>query len=335
MATNAPLRLAAAAALAAVAALAASSAQPASAVPGGSTCGGSRTLPSSDTPSVLSVSQSLGSIRAVPAAYGWPVKPFDRQHPVRANLDDPRIGHEGGTSFHFGIDISVPDGTPVFAVTGGEAYVRPGNVSVADGGTHSFGYWHVRAAVKNHEPVHRHQLLGWVIPGWEHVHFAERAHGIYLNPLRPGGLGPYADVSAPEIGEITLAQRRGGIQLLANAYDMPSPRVPGAWTNEPVSPALLEWRISRNGRFGDWHTAADFRTQMLDRKLFDSVYAPPTRQNHKGAAGYYCFFLAHDWKPADGIYRIEVAAADTRENRAVAHLAFNVVEGQLLAARGR
>jgi hypothetical protein len=330
MATNAALRLVAAAALAAAAALVASSTQAASAAPQGSTCGGKRTRLAADSPSVLSVAQSIGSARSMPAAYGWPVKPFDRQHPVRANLNDPRIGHEGGTSFHFGIDVSVPDGTPVYAVTRGKAYVRPGNVSVADGGTHSFGYWHVRAAVKNHQPVHRHELLGWVIDGWEHVHFAERANGIYLNPLRPGGLGPYVDVSSPEIGEIALVQRRGGgIQLLANAYDMPSPRVHGAWTNEPVSPALLEWRLTRNGSAGGWHTAADFRTQMLDRRLFGSIYAPPTRQNHKGAAGYYCYFLAHAWKPSDGAYRIEVAASDTRENRAVAHLAFTVVEGQV------
>jgi murein DD-endopeptidase MepM/ murein hydrolase activator NlpD len=329
MATTQHIRSSAAAALLLAASLLAAHVSPAAATPG-STCGGARTLLAADAPSALRVSQSLGSTRAVPAAYGWPVKPFDRQHPVRANLNDPRIGHEGGTSFHFGIDISVPDGTPVYAVTGGEAYVRPGNVSVADGGSHSFGYWHVRAAVENHQPVRRHQLLGWVIAGWEHVHFAERANGIYLNPLRPGGLGPYVDLSAPKIGEIALAQRSGGgIQLLANAYDMPSPRVPGAWTNEPVSPALLQWRISRNGRAGVWHTAADFRTRMLDRKLFDSVYAPPTRQNHKGAAGTYCYLLAHAWKPSDGTYRIDVAASDTRENRVVARLTFDVVEGQV------
>jgi murein DD-endopeptidase MepM/ murein hydrolase activator NlpD len=329
MATTPHSRSSAAAALLVAASLLAAHVAPAAAAPG-STCGGDRTLLAADAPSALRVSQSLGTTRAVPAAYGWPVKPFDQQHPVRANLNDPRIGHEGGTSFHFGIDISVPDGTPVYAVMGGKAYVHPGNVSVADGGTHSFGYWHVRAAVKNHELVRAHQLLGWVIPGWEHVHFAERANGIYLNPLRPGGLGPYVDVSAPEIGEIAITQRHGGgIALLANAFDMPSPRVPGAWTNEPVSPALVEWRISRNGHAGDWKAAADFRTRMLDRKLFDSVYAPPTRQNHKGAAGYYCFYLSQKWTPSDGAYRIEVAASDTRQNRAVARFDFSVVEGRV------
>ena len=38
--------------------------------------------------------------------------------------------------------------------------------------------------------MHRHQLLGYVAKGWEHVHFAERRGGVYVNPLRDGGLGP-------------------------------------------------------------------------------------------------------------------------------------------------
>ena len=52
------------------------------------------------------------------SSYGWPVKPFHRQHPVRGFFGDPRIAEDAhGTthSFHFGIDISCPDGTPVYA----------------------------------------------------------------------------------------------------------------------------------------------------------------------------------------------------------------------------
>ncbi|MGZ6266594.1 MAG: hypothetical protein ACXWN4_06790, partial [Candidatus Limnocylindrales bacterium] len=45
-------------------------------------------------------------------SYDWPVKPFDRQHPVRAFLNDPRIGKHGSRAFHFGIDVAAPDGTP-------------------------------------------------------------------------------------------------------------------------------------------------------------------------------------------------------------------------------
>jgi hypothetical protein len=53
---------------------------------------------------------------SVRPAYGWPVKPFNRQHPVRAYLNDPRNGRGDAKSFHFGIDISAPTGTAVYAV---------------------------------------------------------------------------------------------------------------------------------------------------------------------------------------------------------------------------
>ena len=62
------------------------------------------------------------------SAYGWPVKPFDRQHPVRGFFGDPRIGmtpkgmHSG---FHFGIDISCPNGTPVYATLDGRSGSSP------------------------------------------------------------------------------------------------------------------------------------------------------------------------------------------------------------------
>src|SRR5262245_35560893 len=76
-----------------------------------------------NTPRFLVLQLLLTSLvaLAVPAeagAYGWPVKPFDRQHPVRGVFGDPRIG-ETSHSFHFGVDVSAPDGTPVYATATG------------------------------------------------------------------------------------------------------------------------------------------------------------------------------------------------------------------------
>src|SRR5436305_11823989 len=68
------------------------------------TCG-ARTLLSASTQSALHVVRTLGRLQARRPAYGWPVKPFERQHPLRAFLNDPRIGARGGRAFHFGIDI--------------------------------------------------------------------------------------------------------------------------------------------------------------------------------------------------------------------------------------
>ncbi|MDX6486879.1 MAG: Peptidase family [Gaiellaceae bacterium] len=331
MATISHLRSSAAVVLVATAALLASHVDPASARPAGTTCGSARTL-AATTPASLHAAQTLGPSESTAPSYGWPVKPFGRQHPVRAFLNDPRIGGNGGKAFHFGIDVAVPDGTPVYAVQGGEVFFDSGEaIAVKVGPDHEFGYWHVRPAVKSHQIVKTHELLGTVAPGWGHVHFAERVGKTYINPLRPGGLGPYTDPLAPDVAEISLLHLRSGrVQILANAYDTTWPPVPGPWTHEPVAPALVQWRVSRAGRTpAAWRTAVDFRARMLDRKLFDSIYAPPTAQNHKGKAGLYCFYLSHGWKPADGSYHIEVAATDNRGNRAVAGLDFSVDHGQV------
>src|SRR2546429_9856699 len=61
------------------------------------------------------------------AAYPWPIKPFNAQHAIRGNFDDPRALREivdaagyNPLSFHSGVDIQAPDGTPVYAVESGE-----------------------------------------------------------------------------------------------------------------------------------------------------------------------------------------------------------------------
>src|SRR6266852_1529511 len=145
MATNTHIRICAAAAVALAAALAAH-VHPAASQPHGSSCSGGRTLLAASTPSALHVVQTRGRLRTPRPAYDWPVKPFDRQHPVRAYLNDPRIGAHGSRAFHFGIDVAEPDGTPVYAVTGGIVYLRPGSVAVKASCNPVFGYWHVLPA---------------------------------------------------------------------------------------------------------------------------------------------------------------------------------------------
>jgi Peptidase family M23 len=244
-------------------------------------------------------------------SYGWPIRPFNRQHPVRAFLNDPRVGEHGGKAFHFGIDISAPDGTAVYAVEAGTVYLdSPRAIAVVSPHrSHTFGYWHIVPVVESHQYVERHQLLGHIDTGWEHVHFAESRGGTYLNPLRDGGLGPYVDRTAPTVDAIRLA----GFALVAVAHDTPDPRVPGGWADEPVTAALLRWRIDG----GTWRTAADFRSVMLPKSIYGTVYTPGTRQNHKGEPGSFRFYLARSWKLL-GTHRIDVAASDTVGNRTVA-----------------
>ena len=247
------------------------------------------------------------------STYDWPVAPFDRQHAVRAFLDDPRIGDKGGRAFHFGIDIAAADGTPVYAVEAGTVYIdSPVAIAVvALDRSHSFGYWHIVPVVRSHQLVQRHQLLGRIGKGWGHVHFAERRGDEYVNPLRPGGLGPYADRTAPTVDRVAV---QGGA-IVAVAHDTPSPAVSGAWRGEPVTPALLRWRVAGATR---WHTVVDFRSVMLPASRFSEVYAPGTRQNHKGAAGRFAFYLVRGAAAhalAAGHATLELQAADTAGNR--------------------
>jgi hypothetical protein len=276
-------------------------------------------------------------------SYGWPVRPFDRQHAVRGFFCDPRIGGRGSTAFHFGIDVSAPDGTPVFAVAGGTVHMEGAqNVAVVQAdGSRSHGYWHVIAAVRQGQRVRLHSLLGHVAPGWGHVHFAERAGSEYWNPLRPGALEPFADFGAPVVGRIT-AERSGKVvegaltgvvDLVAEAHDKPPISAPPPWHGLPVTPALVRWRLVRNARHVvPWRVVADFRTTLLPATRYRSVYARGTTQNHPNRAGRYRFALARGFDTRshpDGEYRLDVEAADIRGNASRGHRTIVLANGSV------
>ena len=268
-------------------------------------------------------------------AYDWPIKPFGRQHPVRGYLNDPRSGRK--LSFHFGIDICAPDGTPVHAVAPGQVVRESGRAVAVVGATRTFGYWHIVPAVANGEFVAKGQLLGHVASTWGHVHFAEWRAGRYRNPLRRGGIHPYADRTKPTIVSIgffrpgrALSPERvsGKVEVIVEAYDTPPRPAPAPWTGLPVTPALIRWRITRGRRIVvPWHTAIDSRLVIEPPERIKEVYAPGTRQNHPNRAGCYRFYLRRAWRTsqiADGEYRFEVAASDTRGNRTAKALEFTV-----------
>jgi peptidase M23-like protein len=251
-------------------------------------------------------------------AYGWPLKPFDRQHVVRGGFEDPRehVGLDGSSSadFHFGIDIEAADGAAVYAVAPGRVRVRGQAVAVAGPGGHEFAYWHVVPAVASGRRVRLHELLGHVARGWGHVHFAERDRGRYVNPLRADALTPYADRTRPHVLAIALDRLGPRIDLVAEAFDRPPVPVGlGPWHGVRLAPALVRWRLGS----GPWRTAVDFRRSLYPAGAYDRVYAPGTRQNHPGRPGCYRFWLARSLdtrRLADGRYRLEVEALDTRGN---------------------
>jgi Peptidase family M23 len=276
-------------------------------------------------------------------AYGWPLRPFDRQHPIYGAFNDPRISRTSKT-FHFGIDVGAPDGTPVFAVEPGRVLLHGTRAlalhsSVSD---RRLAYWHVIPAVSDGQEVAKHQLLGHIQRGAGHVHFGEWTAGAFRNPLRRGSLTPYVDTSSPAISVIGIFRQgrrlradrvRGTVALIAEAFETPPLPDRGEWRPDiPVTPALLRWRVVRGRRVVvRWQTAVDFRDELLPPEMFNRIYAPGTRKGGRRRPGRYRFYLAREWDSArlsDGLYRLQVAASDIRSNRGVASLPFQIANGE-------
>ena len=283
----------------------------------------------------------------VEPTYGWPVKPFHRQHPIRGFFGDPRIGMtpKGMRSgFHFGIDISCPNDTPVYATLDGVVRLesfRPETVGVIGRDGHTeFEYWHIRPAVRNGQTVYAYRtLVGWAEAPWEHVHFSERRDGVYVNPLRPGALGPFIDTTRPWIKQLRAASgtaavstraAKGTLDLVVEAYDETPVPVPGRWSGKPVTPALLRWRVTAEAGLvvKGWQTAIDHRLVKPGDEVFRAEYARWTRQNKRNLPGRYRFVLASGWDTRtlrDGRYTVEVAAFDVTGNSVIRRFAIRVV----------
>ena len=101
------------------------------------------------------------SVKQAGRSYGWPVAPFNRQHPIRGGFGDPRtvyleppthaslMNPVGSFSFHQGVDISAPDGTAVYPVADGTVMsLNADRVFVYSGNGNRFEYWHIAPAVK-------------------------------------------------------------------------------------------------------------------------------------------------------------------------------------------
>ena len=278
----------------------------------------------------------------VPAAasgYGWPIRPFYQQHAIRGYFNDPRLsGPE--TGFHFGVDISAPDGTPVYAIEPGRARVRSRALTVSvfpKRGGHLLSYWHVVPEVSTGQRIKRHQLIGRVAPGAAHVHLAEYKDGTYVNPLRLGGLAPYIDDTVPQIPALTFyafgspvppETVSGVVDITTDAFDTSPIPIPDPWNQAIMTPSLIRWRIVQGqATIKPWATAVDFRTFLLPINLFSFVYAPGTFQNRSGRRGRYEFYLSHSFDThslTNGSYVLQVEALDDQENLGQASFAFTV-----------
>jgi hypothetical protein len=319
----------------------------------------------------LAVSCVIPTARASAAGrgYRWPVKPFDRPHPVRANFGDPRTTFSGPPTprglmtssgifaLHFGIDIATPDGTAVYPVRSGVAsLINDRVVAVDSGGGFVAEYWHIVPTIKPGQKVEAFKtVLGHVMKGYEHVHFTEIDRGRIVNPLALGHLSPYDDRTTPRVSSIWFRESdtgpevlpefvHGRVVMIAQAYDMPALPVPGDWANLPVAPALITWHVE-HAKDGNVvlreRTAFDVRSTLPDEDFWQ-CYARGTRQNMANfdgqrawrEPGVYLYMLSRipfdTTRLANGIYALVVTAADIRGNRSSTRQVFIVRNGHAL-----
>jgi hypothetical protein len=296
-------------------------------------------------------------------AFGYPIKPFNEEHPIRANLGDPRMQFFGPPTldtvlhgagkflFHQGVDISAPNGTAVYPVMSGtvtvvdsvKEWVRVGS------GSHEFEYWHIKPLVRVGQQVEAQQtILGHIVRPSGHVHLTEYENGRVVNPLAAGRLTPYHDSTRPTVDSISFRRGdsgpallptflRGRVEIVAGAEDLPTMPVPGTWHGLPTTPALITWQIKRvDGRtVVPERSAVDFRTTVPATPDFWRVYARGTYQNmcvfgpHYSylQRGTYLFKLASAFDThtlRDGVYDLVVRAYDIRGNSDSQSLRFTV-----------
>jgi len=226
---------------------------------------------------------------------GWPIRPFHRAHPLRADINELRP-----SGFHRGIDIQARDGVPVYALQPGRADVIAASGDDERVRVGSYVYWHVNLSVRSGAWVTPFRtVLGRTKRGFGHVHLSELGPGGgYLDPLRPGGrvLSPWRDTDPPVIGRPRLV---GGGQVQVAAFD-PQSTVSRIYYPTPVlAPAALAWRLfDAAGRPLTPLRWAYRGTEVLGHGLEWEIFA-------RGASrpGFLCFITARLCRP-DWYFRL-------------------------------
>ena len=227
--------------------------------------------------------------RPAAAVDGWPLKPFHRQHPLRAGLDEHRP-----SGFHVGIDIQAKDWSEVYAIQPGRAHILDSRWPDARVQVGNYIYWHVHPAVREGQRVIPYvTLLGHVLRSMGHLHLSEvDSSGHWLNPLRPGGrvLAPYSDDEPPVIGAPEIGS--DGAVIVA-AFDPQSFRMRTRYITPVLAPAGLAYRLWHSDGTPDgpleWAVRA---THVLAPQLASTVF---TANAHE--PGYRCFATQPVCKP--------------------------------------
>jgi hypothetical protein len=315
------------------------------------------------SPEVARATRPTGTQAVASKGFGYPIKPFNSEHPIRGNFGDPRmlfhgpptlrtlLRGSGSFSFHQGVDIAAPNGTAVYPVVDGTvAVVTSEGIRVNSSDGRAFDYWHIRRLVrKGQQVVAQQTVLGHIMKPAGHVHLTEYEDGRVVNPLVPGRLTPYHDSTRPSVRSIVFRRNdtgrellpsfvRGSVEIVVDAEDMPCMPVHGKWHSLPVTPALITWQIqSVTGRtVVSQRVAVDSRTTVSRNSSFWQVYARGTYQNMAVFGSHYSYMqrgsylfklTPHPFETQslrDGVYELIVTASDIRGNRGSQTLRFTV-----------
>jgi len=271
------------------------------------------------------------SLAAGASAYSWPIKPFDRAHPIRGGFGDPRtrfydplaglgLNGPGDFAFHNGVDIAAPGGTPVYSVVSGVALIEnAGEVVVAGPNYVRFQYQHVTPAVADHQHVVAHvTVIGHVQAAAGHVHLAEIDSGVLVNPLLRGHLQPYRDLTKPRVEDLQVLDPvgnplgylgvHGRVQLTVEAHDTPQLSAGGSWSGMPIT-AATAWRMwapSSDTPVMSTRTVASFTKGLPSNSQFWTIYARGTYQNQPRIGG-----VLYRWMPGRFVYNLAPEGLDT------------------------
>ena len=288
---------------------------------------------------VVTTSPQAKPMEGCTGAYGWPLKPFDEQHQVRAALGDPRtifrgpptletlVSGTGTFSFHQGIDITAPNGAAIYPVaTGTVSQVSRDHITVTCDNGRAFEYWHMNRAVKAGQSVVAGKtVLGKVHSGTSHLHLTALEHGRPVDPLAPGRLTPYKDTTTPQVLGIAIRTSeqgpnampefvRGQVFLLTEAFDTAEPidtpglRTPGIYRNWHVTPAKISWRIQQwNGKVVvRRHVSWSAERQLPKNSRFFDTYARGTYQNQSVFGQHFSYL-----QPGRFVFKLIARPFDT------------------------